>query len=42
MGEAHITLNTNKPIEDIGQKLTDRQTYEIRKAIADTDDSVMR
>ena len=41
-GETHITVNTNKPVEDIGQKLTDRQTYEIRTAIADTDDSVMR
>lgn len=42
VGETHITVNTNKPVEDIGQKLTDRQTYEIKKAIADTDDSVMR
>lgn len=42
VGETHITVNTNKPVEDIGQKLTDRQTYEIRKAIAETDDSVMR
>ena len=42
VGETHITVNTNKPVEDIGQKLTDRQTYAIKKAIADTDDSVMR
>ena len=41
-GETHITVNTSKPVEDIGQKLTDQQTYEIKKAIADTDDSVMR
>lgn len=42
VGETHITVNTNKPVEDIGQKLTDQQTYAIKKAIADTDDSVMR
>lgn len=42
VGETHITVNTNKPVEDIGKVLTDRTTDSINRAISYQDDPIMR
>ena len=42
VGETHITVNTNKPVEDIGKVVTDKNIDSINRAISYQDDPIMR